>query len=106
MPVIAPKELKKKIDRKEDIFLLDVRDQWEYDLVHLPNAKLVPLRQLPEHIAELPKDKEIITYCHHGVRSLQAAMYLRRLGYNAKSLDGGIDTWSCEVDPSLKRYGG
>ena len=101
---ILPKDLKKKLDKKEDIFLLDVRNQNEYEIAKIKNSKLVPLSQLESKIDEIPKDKEIIVYCHHGNRSLNAVEILRKYNFNAKSLVGGIDVWSRFIDDSIPQY--
>ncbi len=102
---ISPQELKKKLDTDESVLLLDVREQTEYDLVHLEGARLIPLNTLPNHIDSLPADQEIVVYCHHGTRSLYAIAYLHQNGFrDAKNLTGGIDQWAAEIDPTLRRY--
>ena len=100
---ILPKEAKKKLENKE-VFLLDVRNQNEYDIARLKNAKLIPLPELKNKLDEIPKDKEIIVYCHHGNRSLEAARILKENGFNVKSLVGGIDVWSRFIDNSIPQY--
>jgi len=66
---------------------------------------LIPLNDLPQNIAQLDSGSEIITYCHHGVRSLHAAAFLYQNGLqNVKSLAGGIDLWAAEIDSTLSRY--
>lgn len=87
--------------------LVDVRDPDEFAYCRLPNAELIPLATLPSDAgAKLPdKSAEIIVYCHHGMRSMHAVGQLRALGYtNARSMAGGIDRWSREVDPAVPRY--
>ena len=87
--------------------LIDVRDPDEFAYCQLPNAELVPLATVPVDAAGKLPDKaaEIIVYCHHGMRSMQAVGQLRALGYtNARSMAGGIDRWSREVDPGVPRY--
>ena len=90
--------------KKNNFFLLDVRNEWEHALVRLPDQALIPLHELPDRLDELPKDVPIVAYCHHGVRSLSAAALLRNAGYDARSLAGGIDLWSRLIDPSVPRY--
>ena len=97
---IEPLDVKKRLG---EVVLLDVRTDGEWSIVHL-DALHIPLPELGTRYPELPKDKEIICYCHHGFRSLDAAAFLVRAGYNAKSLSGGIDAWSKEVDTTLLRY--
>lgn len=86
------------------LLLLDVREPWEHELVALPGSLLVPLGQLPAAIAGLPRDRAIVAYCHHGIRSRHALDQLQVAGLNARHLTGGIDAWSTQVDPSLTRY--
>ena len=105
LPEISPQELKQKLDTNESILLLDVREQSEYDIVHLNSARLIPLNTLPQHVDNLPSNQEIIVYCHHGTRSLYAVAYLQQNGFtDAKNLIGGIDQWAAEIDSSLPRY--
>ena len=102
---ISPENLKKRIDRKEDILLLDVREKWEFDTVHINNSKSTPMRELKESIKSLDKNKDIVTICHYGERSSYAARYLIQNGFkNVKTLEGGLDAWAVKADPSLKRY--
>jgi len=84
--------------------LLDVREPWEHALGALPGSRLVPLSNLADGIAALPRDRRIIAYCHHGIRSQVALQQLRAAGLDAQHLAGGIDAWSLQVDPSLPRY--
>jgi rhodanese-related sulfurtransferase len=66
---------------------------------------LIPLRSLPERFAEIPRDRDVVLHCHHGVRSLTALQFLRAQGYErVTSLAGGIEAWSLEIDPSVPRY--
>jgi len=91
----------------ESIYLVDVRQQWEHDLVRLPDDVLVPLDQLADRADEItpPDGALVVTYCHHGIRSLNAAAILQQLGHsNVASLAGGIDAWSQLIDPSVARY--
>lgn len=85
--------------------LIDVRERWEYDLVHLPDARLIPLAELPSRLRELDPSKPVILYCHHGIRSWHAACFLLESGFEQVfNLSGGIDAWSRELDPALPRY--
>ena len=102
---ILPKELKNKLDLNENLFLLDVRNPNEYEIAKINNSVLIPLPQLRSRLHEIPKDKEIIVYCHHGNRSLEAARILNENGFSqVKSLVGGIDVWSRFVDSSIPQY--
>lgn len=105
LPEISPQQLKQKLDENDTVFLLDVREQNEYDIVHLDDAQLIPLNTLPHNIDSLPTDQEIIVYCHHGQRSLYATAFLHQNGFTeAKNLMGGIDQWAAEIDTTLRRY--
>ncbi|MEE3370123.1 MAG: rhodanese-like domain-containing protein [Planctomycetota bacterium] len=87
--------------------LLDCREQDEYDLVHVADSTLLPMSELARRVDELAphRDQEILVLCHHGMRSLQVATWLREQGFDgACSIAGGIDAWSCQVDSSLPRY--
>ncbi len=104
---ITPRELAKQLANGQAIRLLDVRQPVENQLAKLPDSVLIPLNELPARSAEVPADSAtlLVVYCHHGVRSQSAAEYLLRLGHvNVRSLAGGIDAWSLEVDPTVPRY--
>ena len=112
VPIVAPPgvevgaaALRRELDNGAPPILVDVREREEYDLVHLDGALLAPLARLPALAGTLPTDGDIVTYCHHGVRSLQAATFLRSLGFTrVRSLAGGIDAWARELDPGMRRY--
>lgn len=113
--VIKPSELKEKIDEGDDFFILDVRTKQEHDMWSISYDKyrdstLIPIDTIMqnESLKKLPKDKEIIAFCAHGQRSSMAAMALASLGYNVKTVEGGMDGWSnlydvatLEIDTSL-----
>ncbi|MBM3993079.1 MAG: hypothetical protein FJ303_02820 [Planctomycetes bacterium] len=104
---ITPRDLAKLIENGLVVRLIDVRQAWESKLAGLPESTLIPLGELAARAGEIAVNSDILTvvYCHHGVRSQSAAEYLRRLGHvNIRSLAGGIDAWSCEVDPAIPRY--
>ena len=102
---IEPCEVKQRLESGEKLLLVDVREQWEYDLCRLPGAKLVPLGTLPSNLSVFEQASEVIVYCHHGRRSLDATVWLRQQGVeSARSMAGGIERWSREVDPSVPRY--
>jgi rhodanese-related sulfurtransferase len=102
---ISAKEVNERLGRGDKLLLVDVREQWEYDLSKIPGAKLIPLGTLPANLNTLLDADEVICYCHHGMRSLDAAVWLRQQGVeSAKSMAGGIERWSVEVDPQVARY--
>jgi adenylyltransferase/sulfurtransferase len=102
---ITPKELKARIDKGDTLVLLDVREPWENQLARLDNSVLIPLGTLPQSLAKLDRNAEIIAYCHHGMRSGDATGFLLQQGFsNVKNLIGGIDAWSVQVDGGVPRY--
>lgn len=87
--------------------LLDCRTPEEHAIARIEGAVLIPMQQIPERLGEIEswRDKPIVVYCHHGVRSLRVVRFLRDQGFSqAQSMQGGIDAWSLEVDPSVPRY--
>ena len=103
---ISPAELKSRLENGTSPLLVDVRWPQEHEICRLPNSKLLPLDQLAANLAdELDPADEIVVYCHHGIRSLDAAMFMRANGFpRVKSLAGGIDLWSTTIDTSVPRY--
>lgn len=92
---------------RDDFLLLDCREQVEHDLVNIPQAMLLPMSELMERVGELEahRDREIVVFCHHGIRSLEVALWLQQQGFeDVKSLAGGIDRWAEMIDPELARY--
>ena len=89
---------------KEGAVLVDIRSREEFDAVHIPGALLFD-QELMHALPGWDRSKQVIFVCHHGIRSMDAAAYFAGHGMeNARSLRGGIDAWSCEVDPNLPRY--
>ena len=103
---ITPTELKARMDKGKDFRLIDVREVDEWAVAKLPQAELIPLSQFQQlAIQQLSPDETIILYCHHGMRSARAQGFLKAQGFaNVINLTGGIDAWSLQVDPSVKRY--
>ena len=94
-----------RLEQGEKLVLIDVREPWEYALCRIEGAKHVPLGTLAASLETVPDVDEVICYCHHGMRSLDAAAWLRFQGIErAKSLAGGIERWSIEIDPQVPRY--
>ena len=109
VPEITAEELKRRLNAGESVFLLDVRQPWEYDQAKLPNSVLHPLNRLGSEIEDLqqqiPAGATVVVYCHHGMRSLTGAALLLAAGVaNVCSLRGGIDAWSVLIDPTVPRY--
>jgi adenylyltransferase/sulfurtransferase len=102
---ITALELERERARRPELVLVDVREPREAEIAHIAGARLIPLRELPERLAELSGHGDIVTMCHHGLRSLKAREILKGAGFaNVRSLAGGIDAWSREVDSDVPRY--
>ena len=102
---ILPVELAERLKNGEAINLIDVREQYEYEIARIDEAKLLPLTQFNDWIGELKPEHEVIVMCHHGIRSANLCMFLLRNGFEKVfNLEGGIDLWSKEVDSSVPRY--
>ncbi len=102
---IDPVELKRRIDRKDNFQLLDVREPHEWQLCRISGARLIPLGQLPSKLGQLNPADEIIAYCRSGVRSGKAVQILKDSGFTrVKNLTGGILAWADKVDPSIPKY--
>lgn len=105
VPQISPEALAARLAGDDPPTVIDVRTPAEWEIVHLPNATLIPLADLPQRVTELAHARELVLYCHGGNRSSQAARLLLELGFTrVSSLTGGIDAWSVKVDPTLPRY--
>ncbi len=103
---ITPMELKARLDRGEDLRVIDVREADEWAIARLPQAELMPLSRFQQMaVPQLDPDETIVLYCHHGMRSARAQGYLQGQGYkNVLNLTGGIEAWALQVDPAMKRY--
>ncbi|MGD0963546.1 MAG: molybdopterin-synthase adenylyltransferase MoeB [Candidatus Acidiferrales bacterium] len=104
VPEITPRELKSRLDRGDDIYILDVREPHEYQICNI-GGYLIPLGDLSSRVNELDSSLEIVAHCRSGKRSAEAAEFLRKAGFHKIwNLKGGILAWSDEVEPSLPRY--
>ncbi|MFY9584882.1 MAG: rhodanese-like domain-containing protein [Candidatus Acidiferrales bacterium] len=102
---IEPRAVKQRLDRGDKFLLVDVREPWEHEICRIKGAKLIPMGALAGNLATLEQDEEVVLYCHHGIRSLDAAAWLRAQGVEgAWSLAGGIERWATEIDPRVARY--
>lgn len=104
---LSPQDVAAKMKGHPDrVVLLDVREPFERRLAVIAPSIHIPMDEVPERLVEIPKDREIVVYCHTGVRSAMIAGYLEGEGYpSVANLDGGIDAWSVLVDPRVFRYG-
>ena len=97
-------QLKKKLDNNEDIFLLDVREGWEFALASIDGSENFPMGEVVDRQQEFAFEEEIVVICHYGERSQLASQELVECGFNVYNLVGGIDAWSQVVDPNVPRY--
>jgi adenylyltransferase/sulfurtransferase len=104
IPEITPRELKTRLDRGDDLFILDVREPHEYQICNI-HGHLIPLGDLPKRVSELDSSREIVAHCRSGKRSADAVEFLQKAGFKKIwNLKGGILAWSDEVDPSVPKY--
>jgi adenylyltransferase/sulfurtransferase len=97
--------LQDKLASDKRCILLDVREPFEWEVARVEGAQLIPLGQLPARLSELDRDREIFVMCHSGMRSAQAAEFLRSAGFaKVANVAGGIDAWSAQIDPDVPRY--
>src|SRR5690242_20228463 len=102
---ITPEEVKQERDSNTAFLLLDVREPWEVETARIAGSRHIPMGDVPAHLPELDPDERIIVVCHHGVRSLNVAAWLRQQGFDhVQSMRGGIDAWSRVIDRSVPVY--
>ncbi len=93
------------MEQGDKAVLLDVREPWEYEQVHVEGARHIPMGQIPDRLGELDPKARYVVICHHGSRSQQVAQFLMSKGYGqVANLAGGIDAWAQALDPNLARY--
>ena len=104
VPAIPVEELKRRLDAGENLFLLDVRDEDEFELANI-GGHLIPLDELPKRVHELDANREIVALCKMGARSAKAVELLQRAGFSrVLNLSGGIRAWSDRIDHSVRKY--
>ncbi len=104
IPQITPSELKQRLDAGEDVFVLDVREPWEYQIANI-GGTLIPQDSVPQRLTEIDRDREIVVQCKSGGRSQRIAEFLAQAGYpKVANLAGGILAWSDQVDPKVPKY--
>src|SRR5436189_728282 len=105
VPAISVHELKRKMDAREAFQLIDVRETFEYEIARIDGAKLIPLAEIDNRTDELQREQPIVVHCHSGKRSAQAVRLLQQRGFsNVYNLEGGIDAWSDQIDPTVRKY--
>ena len=104
IPQLTVKELKRRMDAGEDVYILDVREPYEYRIANL-GGQLIPQNEVPNRLAEIDRDREVIVQCRSGSRSQRIAEFLKQVGYpRVVNLAGGILAWSDEIDPKVQKY--
>ena len=102
---ISPELVSEMVEAGENLILLDVREDWEWEKAHLEGAIHIPLSELDRRIDEIDSQSEIIVYCHHGERSVDGCLLLWERGFRKiRSLTGGIEAWSELIDPTVPKY--
>lgn len=104
IPDIDVEQLKAKLDSGSDFELIDVREPVEYQICNLPQARLIPLREIPQRLDEFDPHKQYVVYCKIGVRSAQAVAMMRQAGLNATNVAGGMTAWAKRVDRNMPIY--
>jgi adenylyltransferase/sulfurtransferase len=104
IPQLTVKELKRRIDAGEEMYILDVREPYEYRIAQI-GGKLIPQNEVPQRLSEIDREREVIVQCHSGIRSQRIAEFLKQQGYpKVVNLAGGITAWANEIDPKMQKY--
>jgi rhodanese-related sulfurtransferase len=104
IPQITVLELKQRLDAGEDLMILDVREPYECQIASI-GGTLIPMNQVPDRLAEIDRNREIVVQCRSGARSQRVAEFLAAQGYpNVKNLAGGILAWADQIDPKIQKY--
>ncbi len=104
IPQLSVKELKQRLDAGQDVFILDVREPYEYQIANI-GGTLIPQNDIPQRLAEIDREREVVVQCRSGARSQRIAEFLKQSGYpRVVNLAGGILAWSDEIDPSIRKY--
>ena len=107
MPVqqLSAAEVQSKLRSESAPLLLDVREPWEVEICSITGSRNLPMMEVPSALATLERERETVVVCHHGVRSLQVAMFLDQSGFTRIiNLSGGIDAWARDVEPDMTTY--
>ena len=104
IPEMTVEDLKKKLDAKERFSFIDVREPHEFEAAKIPGAKLIPLGELPNRLAEIDKSVPVVVHCRSGARSARAVGLLRQNGYDATNVAGGILAWADRIDPTVQAH--
>ena len=104
IPQVTVQELKQRLDAGDNLLLLDVREPYEYQIANL-GGTLIPMNDVPNRLAEIDRNRDVIVQCRSGARSQRVAEFLRQSGYEkVANLAGGILAWSDQIDPTVRKY--
>jgi len=102
---LPPRQIQRMLADGQDMFMLDVREPWEFATCRIETSINIPMNRIPSALATLDPGRETLVICHHGARSMQVADYLESAGFaNVINLQGGIDAWAKSVDPGMSQY--
>jgi rhodanese-related sulfurtransferase len=105
IPAISPQELSERLQGPNPPLLLDCREADEWQHGHIERAVHIPMSEIRSRLRELEAARDVVVYCHHGIRSRTVCEFLQRQGLpRVANLTGGIDAWSREIDPQIPRY--
>jgi adenylyltransferase/sulfurtransferase len=105
VPEISARQLQEMISGGKKVALVDVREPFEFEIARIPNSHLIPLGTIPERLADIPRTETTVVMCKSGVRSARVIEFLREQGFeNLLNLEGGLDAWREEVDPTMRKY--
>ena len=102
----SAKEVNEMIKTNPVLKIIDVRELWEYDMGHIENSTHIPMGKIPDSVKLFSDTDDYVIVCHHGIRSRTVALYLEQKGVKANlyNLSGGMEQWSDDVDPNIKKY--
>jgi adenylyltransferase/sulfurtransferase len=104
-PGISARELYEMISGAKKVVLIDVREPFEFEIARIPNSQLIPLGTISERLSEIPRTETTVVMCKTGLRSARVIEFLRKQGFeNLFNLEGGLDAWREEVDPTMRKY--
>jgi rhodanese-related sulfurtransferase len=101
---ITPAELQQLLSSDHPPVVIDVREEGEAAICSIEGSTLIPMSAFPSRLKEIPSDRPVALYCHHGMRSMMAGQWLAQRGYEVLSVAGGIDRWAAEIEPEMARY--
>ncbi|MCY3415127.1 MAG: hypothetical protein INQ03_25975 [Candidatus Heimdallarchaeota archaeon] len=104
MRSLTPSEVNRMLGNDE-VLVIDVREKFEIEAAAISNFIHIPMLEIPDRLDELPRDKDIAVLCHTGSRSGRVTLFLHQMGFlNVSNIQGGIERWALQTDPSLPRY--